>query len=90
MTRAKRSPKWMLGASGVPTDWSGRDEVRPASNLQCRIRAVHYAGGQPHGSRPDPWDMHAPSQAVKDRVTARVRKVEGVKDVVNNLEIQKQ
>lgn len=31
----------------------------------------------------------APSQAVKDRVTARVRKVDGVKDVVNNLEIQK-
>lgn len=54
-----RSPKWMLGASGVPSDSSGRDEVRPASNLQCRIRAVHYAGGQPHGSRPDPWDMHA-------------------------------
>jgi osmotically-inducible protein OsmY len=30
----------------------------------------------------------APSQAVKDRVTARVKQVEGVKDVVNNLEIK--
>lgn len=31
----------------------------------------------------------APSQAVKDRVTARVRKVQGVTDVVNELEIKK-
>jgi hyperosmotically inducible protein len=31
----------------------------------------------------------APSQAVKDRVTARVKKVAGVTDVVNNLEIKK-
>ncbi|PYR79832.1 MAG: hypothetical protein DMF86_02440 [Acidobacteria bacterium] len=30
----------------------------------------------------------APSQAVKDRVTERVRSVEGVKDVVNDLEIK--
>jgi osmotically-inducible protein OsmY len=30
----------------------------------------------------------APSQAVKDRVTARVKTVEGVKDVVNNLEVK--
>ena len=30
----------------------------------------------------------APSQEVKDRVSARVKKVEGVKDVVNNLEIK--
>ena len=30
----------------------------------------------------------APSQAVKDRVTARVRAVTGVKDVVNDLEIK--
>ena len=29
-----------------------------------------------------------PSQAVKDRVTARVKKVDGVKDVVNNLEVK--
>ena len=31
----------------------------------------------------------APSQAVKDRVTARVKKVPGVTDVVNNLEVKK-
>ena len=30
----------------------------------------------------------APSQAVKDRVTAQVKKMEGVKEVVNNLEIK--
>jgi osmotically-inducible protein OsmY len=30
----------------------------------------------------------APSQAVKDRVTASVKKMQGVKDVVNNLEIK--
>jgi osmotically-inducible protein OsmY len=30
----------------------------------------------------------APSQAVKDRVTAAVKKMQGVKDVVNNLEIK--
>jgi osmotically-inducible protein OsmY len=30
----------------------------------------------------------APSQAVKNRVTAAVKKMEGVKDVVNNLEIK--
>ena len=30
----------------------------------------------------------APSQAVKDRVTAQVKKVEGVKEVVNNLEVK--
>ena len=31
----------------------------------------------------------APSEAVKDRVTARVKQVPGVKDVVNNLEVKK-
>ncbi len=31
----------------------------------------------------------APSQAIKDRVTARVKKVPGVTDVVNNLEVKK-
>lgn len=31
----------------------------------------------------------APSQAVKDRVTERVKTVEGVRDVVNNLEVRK-
>ena len=31
----------------------------------------------------------APSQAVKDRVTAAVKQMDGVKDVVNNLEIAK-
>lgn len=30
----------------------------------------------------------APSEAIKDRVTARVRSVEGVKDVVNDLQIK--
>jgi osmotically-inducible protein OsmY len=30
----------------------------------------------------------APSQAVKDRVTARVKQIAGVKDVVNNLEVK--
>jgi osmotically-inducible protein OsmY len=30
----------------------------------------------------------APSQAAKDRVTQRVRSVEGVKDVVNDLELK--
>ena len=30
----------------------------------------------------------APSQAVKDRVTAQVKKMEGVKEVVNNLEVK--
>jgi len=30
----------------------------------------------------------APSQAVKDRVTTAVKKMEGVKDVVNNLEVK--
>jgi osmotically-inducible protein OsmY len=31
----------------------------------------------------------APSQAVKDRVGQRVRSVDGVKDVANNLEIKR-
>ena len=31
----------------------------------------------------------APSEAVKERVTARVKQVPGVKDVVNNLEVKK-
>ena len=31
----------------------------------------------------------APSQAVKDRVTARVKKIQGVTDVVNNLELKR-
>ena len=30
----------------------------------------------------------APAQEVKDRITARVRRLEGVKDVVNNLEVK--
>ncbi|HZY06844.1 MAG TPA: BON domain-containing protein, partial [Ilumatobacteraceae bacterium] len=30
----------------------------------------------------------APSQAAKDRVSAAVRKIDGVKDVVNDLEIK--
>jgi osmotically-inducible protein OsmY len=30
----------------------------------------------------------APSQEIKDRVTARVKTVAGVKDVVNNLEVK--
>lgn len=31
----------------------------------------------------------APSQEVKDRVTARVKTVQGIRDVVNNLEVRK-
>jgi osmotically-inducible protein OsmY len=30
----------------------------------------------------------APSQAIKDRVTEKVRAVDGVKDVVNDLEVK--